>query len=179
MILKLNLPNDRSGQLGIGGLTLKSGVNTVAKSDWLKLRNRPSVQKRLENGVIEEHPPISDEEWNDYLGGEKLKEGEPEVVTTETAKTRPPEVTEGVVTEEEAGYLQKVTNMTEAKELIKMTTSIELLQEWRKREKRNVLKGDIDKQIAIMEKPLETLETRNSSVETGKGTKHTDLGTFE
>lgn len=70
----------------------------------------------------------------------------------------------------------KTLKAPQAKSLVEKTTNVKLLGEWLSREDRAPVKAALNKQIAVMNEPLEKRDrTQARQITTGKGADHVEL----
>lgn len=144
--------NEKPNLFHVGGLRLMPGLNVLDVFAWAKVREHPSVQKRLDLGLITEESGFEEElERMKGLGAEdESKE------TSDLAK------------EEALGHLKEL-KQNQAKLLVEATTDLFLLEGWLKREDRNIVKGYLKKQLETMKAPVEKRDRgQTRQITTGK-----------
>lgn len=133
--------NTKPNVLHVNGKTLMPGTNVVEPSWWAKTRMHPSIQKRLELGIIEEE---TDAEEAEQLGDELA----PEMA---------------------ADHLKSL-KVNQAKALIEQTVDLKLLKTWQEREDRNQVKGVLKRQIEKLEEAPEMRDrSQTRQIVTGRG----------
>lgn len=148
MIVNQTKPN----LLHVNGKKLMPGPNKVDLKWWSETRKHPSIQKRLDAGTI-----IEEQDFDEMM--EATSQGEnPEAESTLDVS------------------LLKDMKANQAINVVKETTSLELLQAWLGVEERASVVKAIEKQITELKTPLEDLDRNQArQIVTGKGPEVVEL----
>lgn len=148
MIIK----NNKTNLSTIMGKTLIPGNNTVDLSWWMQARKHPTVQARLELGLLEEVTPIEDVTEENEAG---------ELTATKT---------DAEAKQYSVNMIKDIKQVGAANALIRDTFHPVLLQAWLEVEGRAKVKEAIEKQLKLLKQAPEKLDrSKARQVSTGGG----------
>ncbi len=131
----------RSGVLNADGVVLKPGPNQVDIKAWENSRKHPMIKKLMDLGEIVEESEFDE---NLKLSAKEEKSADETILSP--------------------------MKIPQAKALVEETVDLELLEQWKKSEKRNQVIGSINSQIDKLKAPAEERDRSESrQVSTGKG----------